>query len=794
MKRAVLIFTCFVGAAFGQLSVSWTPNPCVINTVNSGGPGWACVVHVTGSGSWTATEDGNYGPSARVCQIQTDHSCTGSTASGTGPAELRIYLSWDTAGLANGSYARTVTVAGVAIPVTETIAGYLPNPVYTNYKRLTQAQLVAAGCSSDWGVPQLSTFADACPSVGVQPGGTFWLPAVGGTTADPNFGTPLTTLAVDYHGYSTYLYTSAGGNYADTVDYTVATPENPNYPAGTQLWPSTSINAFGCGGQTYYPNLTLLKKFGMPEASWICLNQTTKSVHLIEGGTPPTISDLGPIFTLPDGQLCINNSTNVTVDGYTLVFGLLSSSACADYGTAAQWKALYLLNIFPPYNTIRIDLTDPRFANMPGQTRRWWMTEFDRDGYTYITPGTGEVVALWFIKVNKYTGQWTVQGSIPSPQNYNPGLIASDCTTYFYGCIPQGHDVEWQANGTVGVAFQSGLAYLPQSILFYQPTLGAQWSATQVELGGSVSWLYGPLDHHTAARNAAYGDPLPLIASATEYTGPSGGTYFDAMSITSVSGNTITLQQGDTGLSTSLGVTPGQQVLVGCANDNWGTGQDLEGVWTVSAVTVGPPYQLQLTGLNYAGTYPSSNPCAAIANVNSVQTNLSATVYLMRLDPLGFTLQMAQLAKNRNISYGCCLPGGATNYWTQAHTQLTQDGKYVIWATNNGEPNRMRLVAAQSPWQMLAEWNYELAPGYPVDMTPAGSGVVNIRARVPDSVSLGCTFSTTIDLGTSPLSVTMGGPYLERTGAFSGTSRTPYYWQCTSADNAYTARGTITPL
>jgi hypothetical protein len=798
IKVVLLGLLATVVVAFGQTTFTdWQGNPlnlsgqgCVMDAIPYMYTGYACVIKYTGTGAWSASGSSQYGPSARICLLAADHSCNGGTLSGTGPVELRIYPSFDGIdNYASGSFSRAVTFNGVTIPATIRLHAPVV-PVYGSYSRQTETDLLAAGCAKD------SYFVNLCPDAQIGPNGGYTVPPVGTWGVEPNFGTPIMNVGNDHLPYSEFAYTSADSGLVETqhLGFVALPNNNLGLAPGAAIYKSGFGSNVNCG---FYTNSGMLTNQGWNEATWFCGNGN--SLHRVRGIAPSftTYVDDGAIFALPDGQTSICLFTAIP-DGHVLAWGAMNGD-CANNHAISNWHYVYLVNLYPPHNYTRIDLTSAPWAAQI-YTRRFEVLGVDTDGWYYLHDGSGNGNDStngihWYRFKLDGTVDWI--GSIPSNIGW-AGTIPSDCTANGYKCLQSGHQAAFNHGNAMGVFVQGGYQYSPEDVAqVYNPMRGPLYTTMPVQLGGGATWAFGGHDYQTAAKTR------PLVASSFQWQ--NGFGWPRTMGVQSVSGNTFTLQDWVTG-SSSLGtLNAGDQILIGCENSNPGTGKDIRGLWTVTSVATGP-YRVTVSGLNYSGTYGGAF-CAAVkaTPIAPTSTNARAGVYLYRFSQNGDIIQVTRVAKRRTPPWGCCLSdSGSDAYTSGAFTQITQDGRFVLWDENNYVPNDMHIMAAQTPYPMLSLNDYELAPGYPVRTRSLGSGQVQLQARVPEAVDVTCKIATTADFtqdsanggacisGVTPTagcSFTLAGPYTVRSATFTGAPGQSYRWRCSSADNFYAATG-----
>lgn len=830
VKALLLLFAALPAFA----TVSWTitngdgtagSGSCAIKGLrgSSSMNGNSCIVVLSGTGSYTTTNSNVFGPEARFCQTVYDSNpaddnptgspvdCTGSP-SGTissGTVELRIRLDVSDfttvpgahCPYSNGIYNCTftgLTINGVSVPVTAAIRERVAPAVMSTTNKKTAADLVSEGCS--YSMAYLMQYPDVCPLITpTYPNSVLEPPAKGASVVDERYGTTGKMLEYSVAFTPINRLISASGRYIIVQADTPAPDGIYDMQTGQKVYDFPA----GVSGMQFYPNAARLAAMNLPDITLSAYSSGGNMVRLT-GVTPPTLTQTAA-WTAPHGEAMIQDggSGTITSDGKRIIYACTVSLNCGQDQPVSAWPYVYVVDVYT--NEYReMNWTDARvaagFPNTVLNRRGVLMTDMDAEGRYSIQSGqqistavgaNAKNVSMYFW-LKWSDGTWGTSGT----ENDNNGgkiwAARDDCLTYASYCSGVLHQSPINVGGNM-VWFKSNMessseAGVASNALFspspYDKTLPIEW-------GGGGSFFHSGVEHITCT-------VAPWSLCTVTYEPK--GTENEQMPITSIAGNpaVITLEENASGngVFSLTGLTTGMDVLIGCYENVSGSTQALGGFYTVSTIQTSP-YRLTLTGLNWTGTALTARHCAVTRKQAPLNSQDRYQTVVARFAPYANgarVIQVFPIQRTRSVNFKGGVDGAAPYWGVQTKSQIAPNGLVVTSMDNYGKPNIETLTIWDVPWQARATKPYELAPGYPVEFVPTGSGNMTVKARVPTSDTLTCTVSTTADLLTSPTTVTLAGPMLNRTQTFSGTPKQKYEWQCRTTKDDFAAAWYAVPL
>lgn len=753
---------------FGAAAQSLAPTSCTITSGVAGlNTGWACPITLTAIGGWTVTNDDSALPHVHVCTYNSATQLCPDTASGTGNATLRAYAVLDEYQTA-GTFTRTVHIAGIAFPVMVAINPRHAAPLAFDAAGDTYAGLVAKGCSYSDAQHVYTPYPDKCPWTGESPQASgFDVRTIGSTTTDPVFGTSILTLANGAYSYSALRMCSVGTPQYCSVQASYGDPSSGFFVMETGHTTPAFPSVF-FGQPDFFVNRALNATYNLGD-NMLWQSYTGVGIYQFPMGNYAARTLIWP-QPAELSALQRNPQDHANSEGWITMWGCLATQSCPDLSvnlTVAQYRYIYTVPLYQPANFCRFDMQDARvsYSNATTMsTRDISLSDFDANGWSYVLIA-GAAYPMEYIRFKRdctwewlgprFTSSFTSSGS-GTASNWT---LQSDCAVNGWNCSGGGHHAQFNTGFYPGNWTPYWNAFIGAHTQLYGETLT---SKEAYEVGGEGPRYFGGMteDHPTCAQG------LPLCVSAIE-----AGLGTDANNVTQ------TLIASTTGTNivnltdSSLGaLTTANYLSIGCDTNPWASMRGRFPITNVAglAITLGGTFNGSdySTAPNLAGY---SHYCYAVKD--QIIDHSQEGVALTRFDINGIPIQIWLVSKIMGIRAG--------GYASENHPQLTPDGKWVLWNSNVGYPNGMLTLASQVPAAMQSAHQEEFAPGYAARMDGA-AGSIKIAARVPDTASITCMFSRSMDLS-SPTTVVLAGPDVERTGTAS-VSAGNYYWRCTTSN------------
>ncbi len=659
--------------------------------------------------------------------------------SGTAPSTIYVYPN---AGVINtkavGSYASASTIAGISVTVTVNVKQRDPHPLHTNYKGAADTSF---GCGTSDSDP-MWMYEDNCTVYQQRPGGTWNMPTGATPVTDNLLGTPYWKVSNGFHAYSSISPVDLDDRYVVVEDSDTGTAgfQRAIYNLdGSGLCVNVSDSGFSGGAATWgqteatknnlyslIPGQTVIRKFTL---------------------TPCTsIVNDGVIWTHPTAKtLDTGGGADMNTDNYLGFYSL-------DF---TQVWAVKVTDTSKAYSYTTSDagytLTDIAGGVYVGNKTK--------EGWYYVwVQGSPSGFILRFREDQAGTEMELVSDCHPNPSpgagtRHNKYCDSVDINDT-QAVITSGHSDAVTLSDGLPYQFYAGSVASPfvSIAIGFGMTQGKD-GALPYEVGGGMRLGSNRQGHIGCARQA------PICVGSNVTT--TSVTSYTITAVNSTAGNNY-----DFTLSAAHGWSVGQAIQI--SNVFGLTGAN--GTFTVDTV----PTTTRITiAVSHSGTW-TSNTGVVTANASPGRIH-DNELHVWREG------EVRRVAAHRSVKFSASRID--QDYWYQPHAAISPKGTYVIWSSNNGQPDALGVYAARTG--MSAVKPNQFTKDHEVHVTPAATKVI-FRLCNPSSQTV--TFEVDNDRDLS--SVTASGT----TGVGCGdviltglTASTRYFWQARS--NAHTAMG-----
>lgn len=630
-----------IGGKFAQRSTGPTPYPKVL-TIN--GTGTWSIGTITGAAStWIACSIAGAGGPVYDCVL-----------TGTAPATIYVYMNPFAANFAgagtvnaivpicNGGIGCTTGTSAVNVSINITVVARSCPGIISSLSGSF------SGCSNSDAAKYCDL--DTCTITNIRPGGTFNIPALGSTYAEPQFGSVIRRIAGGGGTYRSHGYSSV----------------NPCNRTGTRCFvgsASTSYIIDPSDGTVLFtsPPAGLLDNVWDAYDPLVYHYMTGKTIHKV---TLPALSDVLE-FTYP------GTATTITGGG--------TGDTSKD-----NWWAFYTDT---DAKVCAINLSN--VSQAPCATRTF-SPSLGTPDFVMISKGTSVSSGKRYVFLNgtSYVPIWQFSDADPSltffgrlPVGYSAQYSGSpsfdtactDAAVALSACSPSSHMDTVEISGEQYAVFSAQAVSPFMVVVMYSKIASGDLMTTAVETGGGATFSL-PISDGNLGMHIACAKQAPYCAAEKYQYIPS--TSWKVTNATNASPIVITSDTGYTGANNDV-------LLI----NNVGGNTAANGLCTVAGLS-GTTFNC--AGSTGNGTYTASTGSFTL-NTAPATSPHGEEVLVIR----GLNAEVRRIVKHRSIPYSDTYTG-VGGYQEQPKTSILTDGSRLIFDSNFGFPDGIGVYSVMT--------------------------------------------------------------------------------------------------